>query len=208
MSTFKLYTLEGKSAGTVAKPSLFETPVNESLIHRYYIWVRTMLRNNLAHTKTRGEVSGGGKKPWKQKGTGRARSGSTRNPIWRHGGTIFGPRTSQTFATRMPRGERRKALFSALASKANSVIVLETPRTGAKTKESVALFKALNISGKKVLEIHSEYEAAAFAASKNIPGVVSKTVSHANIIDILHADVLLFTKDSLEAFDKHFNPAV
>lgn len=208
MSTFNLYSLEGKKTGTVPKPALFDTPINQSLIHRYFIWVRTMLRNNLAHTKTRGEVSGGGRKPWKQKGTGRARTGSNRNPIWRHGGTIFGPRNTQTFATRMPRGERRKALFSALASRADSVFVLETARTATKTKDSVALFKALEISGKKVLELHTSYDAAAFKASSNIPGVVSKTISHANVIDILHADVLLFTKESLEAFEQHFNPAL
>ncbi|CAN5185599.1 50S ribosomal protein L4 [soil metagenome] len=208
MSTFNLYSLEGKKTGTVAKPALFETPLNASLIHRYVLWVRTMVRSNLAHTKTRGEVAGGGRKPHKQKGTGRARSGSIRNPIWRHGGTIFGPRTSQTFATRMNRGERQKALFSALASKSEGVIVLESARTGAKTKDSVALFKALEITGKKVLEIHATYDAPAFKVSSNIPGVVSKSISHANVIDILHADVLLFTKDSLEAFEQHFNPAV
>jgi large subunit ribosomal protein L4 len=208
MSTFNLYNLEGVKTGTVAKPALFETPVNQSLIHRYFVWVRSVLRNNLAHTKTRGEVSGGGRKPWKQKGTGRARSGSNRNPIWRHGGTIFGPLNTQTFATRMPRAERRKALFSALASKADHVVVLESPRQAGKTKEAVALFKTLKIDGKKVLELHASFDAQNFKASANIPGVVAKTISHANVIDILHADVLLFSKESLEALDTHFNPAL
>jgi large subunit ribosomal protein L4 len=108
----------------------------------------------------------------------------------------------------MNRGERQKALFSALASKSEGVIVLESARTGSKTKESVALFKTLEITGKKVLELHASYDAPAFKTSSNIPGVVSKTISHANVIDILHADVLLFTKDSLEAFEQHFNPTV
>ena len=206
MNTFTIYSTDGQKVGTVNRPALFETPVDKNLIHRYFLWVRTMMRNTLAHTKTRGEVSGGGKKPWKQKGTGRARSGSIRNPIWRHGGTIFGPRKEQTYETRMPRGERRKAMFSVLSSKAENVIILDKlPEAGVKTKEFKAMLAALGATDKtKVLQIHPSYDAAAFNVGRNIPGFLARTVSHTNVIDLLNADMLLMTKDALVALEQHF----
>lgn len=209
MSTFTLYNLEGKEAGTIERPSFFSVPVNEKLIHRYFLWVRTMLRDSVAHTKTRGEVSGGGKKPWKQKGTGRARVGSTRNPVWRHGGIAFGPRNERTFATRMPRAERRKALFSALSSKADNVLVLEAALTGKpSSKQFSALLKALNVDGKKVLHLAPAYDALSFNAARNLSKVTVRSVSRLNIVDVLNHDVLLLSKDSLAALEQHFTPSV
>ncbi|MBU6389038.1 50S ribosomal protein L4, partial [Patescibacteria group bacterium] len=127
MATFSVYNLKGEKVGTVDQPKMFSVAVDEKLIHRYLTWARSMIRSTIAHTKTRGEVSGGGKKPWRQKGTGRARVGSTRSPLWRKGGTVFGPLKEQNWATRMPRSERRKALFSAFSAKAaeDQVIILE-----------------------------------------------------------------------------------
>jgi large subunit ribosomal protein L4 len=209
MPTFDVYNLEGKVVGTVDRPSLFETPVDEKLIHRYFVWVRTMLRDTLAHTKTRGDVSGGGKKPWKQKGTGRARVGSSRSPIWRKGGIVFGPRKEQTFATRMPRSERRKALFSALSAKAtaNSIIVLENwSMEVPKTKTVVELLtKFPTITQKtKVLHVHGYFEPTLFASTSNLQAVSSRTVQNMNMIDIMNHDVLLLTKESMEHLEQHF----
>jgi large subunit ribosomal protein L4 len=211
MPTFDLYNSKGEKIGTVEQPAFFQTEVDEKLIHRYFVWVRSLLRHTVAHTKTRGQVSGGGKKPWKQKGTGRARSGSSRNPIWRHGGTVFGPNKDQTFATRMPRQERRKAFFGALSAKAiiNNVLVLdswtiETP----KTKDALKLLAALPLADKKILHIQPEYNHGVFASLRNIPGVTCTTVQELNVIDVLNHDVLLLTKDTVQALEKHFTPAV
>lgn len=208
MPSFTLYNTSGKAVGTVEQPALFQEPVNQPLIHRYFVWVRSMLRPTLAHTLTRGEVSGGGKKPWKQKGTGRARVGSSRSPIWRHGGIIFGPRNTQNWETRMPRTERRKAMFSALASKAQSesIIVLdEWTLEAPKTKEAVQLLANFpQTAGKKVLHLSTAFDKNLFASTRNLPGFDSKTVQSANIIDLLNHDLLLLTKDSLEQLEKHF----
>jgi large subunit ribosomal protein L4 len=210
MPTFTLYNTDGKAVGTVEQPVLFQEPVNKPLIHRYFLWVRTMLRPTLAHTKTRGEISGGGKKPWKQKGTGRARIGSTRAPHWRHGGVVFGPRNTQNWETRMPRSERRKAMFSALASKAESIIVLDEWNLDApKTKAVTAMLANFpQATDKKVLHLHGTYEHNLFAATRNLPKVASKTIQSANIIDLLNSDVLVLTKESLEQLEKHFTSAL
>jgi large subunit ribosomal protein L4 len=212
MATFPLYTTEGTQAGTVERPTFFDVPADANLIHRYFMWVRSLLRNPVAHTKNRGEISGGGKKPWKQKGTGRARVGSSRNPVWRHGGTVFGPRSEQTFAIRMPRSERRKALFSALASKAenNAVIVLESPLATTPSVKAVnELLAKLPIeAGKKILHVEAEYNPVAFNAARNLPHVNTRTISRLNIIDVLHSDVLLLDKETLSKLEQHFTPAV
>lgn len=212
MNTFTIYTTDGKEAGKMDIPSLFQTPVDEKLIHRYVTWVRSTLRSTIAHTKTRGDVSGGGKKPWRQKGTGRARSGSNRNPIWRHGGTIFGPLKVQTFATRMPRQERRKAFMGALSAKAasNNVIVVDALTLDApKTRTMVNVFSHFpTTASKKVLHIHPAEEAAVFLSTRNIPGVDSKTVAELNVLDVLNHDVLFMTKEAVAALEQHFTPTV
>ena len=211
MASFDLYNTEGKVVGTVDQPLLFQAPIDEKLIHRYFIWVRSMLRPTLGNTKTRGEVSGGGKKPWKQKGTGRARVGSSRSPIWRKGGIVFGPLKEQNWATRMPRSERRKAFFSALSAKAasNNVIVLdswsmETP----KTKEVIALLGSLPINDRKVLHVHESYDTALFRSTHNLQKVTSTTVQNMSIIDVMNHDVILLTKDGLTGLEQHFTAAV
>jgi len=209
MPTFDLYNVDGKVVGSVEQPVIFQTPVDEKLIHRYYVWVRTMLRPTLAHTKTRGDVSGGGRKPWRQKGTGRARVGSSRSPIWRTGGIVFGPRSNENFETRMPRSERRKAFFSALASKAtaNQVVILEewkieTPSTKSVVKTIANLKPAAE--AKKVLHIHADFDKMLFASTNNLPTVSSKTVQNLNILDIMNHDVVIMTKDSLTSLEQHF----
>jgi large subunit ribosomal protein L4 len=208
---FTLYSIEGKEVGSVPRPELFDTPVNQKLIHRYFIWVGTMLRNTLAHTKTRGEVRGGGKKPYKQKGTGRARTGSIRNPIWRTGGTVFGPRKEQTYATRMPRGERRLAMFSALSAKANidGIRILDAWAPAApSTKAGIQLLQNLQIADKKVLYVATEYSLATFKSVSNIPKVSAVTLSNLNIIELLNHDVLVMDQESLAALERHFTPTV
>lgn len=210
MSNFNIYNLQGEKVGTVAQPSVFSCPVDQKLIHRYYTWLQTILRNSIAHTKTRGDVAGGGKKPWKQKGTGRARVGSTRSPIWRHGGVTFGPRNTQTYAIRMPRGERRKALLSALSSKTEQTFVLQDGLADIKkTKQFIDLMTNLKIeTGKSVLMLESKYDRDHFSLTNNLPKVETKTVSRLNLIDLLNADVLLLSQTTLTDLEKQFTPEV
>jgi large subunit ribosomal protein L4 len=208
MSDFKVYKIDGSEAGKLAMPAMFQVPVDEKLIHRYVTWVQSMLRSSIANTKTRGEVSGGGKKPWKQKGTGRARSGSNRNPIWRHGGTIFGPLAERNFETRMPRGERRKAFMSALSAKAEAkqVVVLDDLTLAApKTREMVAILDKLPV-GKKVLHIAGATNLPVFASTRNLPRINSTTVAELNVLDVMNHDTLLLTKADVAALEQHFTP--
>ena len=209
MATFTLYNTQGETVGTVEQPDIFQVPVDTQLIHRYFIWVRSMLRPSIAHTKTRGEVSGGGRKPWKQKGTGRARIGSIRAPHWRHGGVVFGPTPERNWETRMPRGERRKALLGALSAKAQAdqVIVLDSWTMDApKTKEAVALLKAIApLQNQKVLHIHGTFDQTLFASTRNLPSLTSKTVQAFNVIDLLNADRLLMTRESLDLLNAQFS---
>ena len=203
------YNQKGQEAGKLDIPeSLFGLPWNADLVYQVVLAMRSNERDPIAHTKTRGEVRGGGKKPWRQKGTGRARVGSSRSPIWRTGGVVFGPRKEQTWATRMPRTERRKALFSALSSKAlnEQVIILEDwIMTTPKTKEVVALVGKLPIDQRqKVLHIHGSYDPILFSSTNNLTKVTSKTVQNMNILDIMNNDILLLTKESLNSLEAHF----
>lgn len=208
MATFDVYNTEGKKIGTIERPVLFETPIDVKLIQRYVTWVRSMLRPTLAHTKTRGDVSGGGKKPWRQKGTGRARVGSSRSPIWRKGGIVFGPNKDQNWATRMPRGERRKAFFSTLADKAEhgQILILddwnmETP----KTKEVLATLTKLPIPAEsRVLHVSASLNPTVFASTRNLKNIDSCTVQNLNVLDVLNHDVVLMTKESITRLDDHF----
>ncbi len=207
--TFPLYDAQGVKQGTVDAPALFQIEVNRSLIHRYVIWVQELLRRSTAHTKTRGEVSGGGKKPWKQKGTGRARVGSTRNPVWRTGGIAHGPRAERTYEPRMPRQERRKAFFSALSSRATEVSVLQAwPMTAPKTKDAEKVIEALKLSNRRVLHIIPAHEQVVERSLSNISNVTTKTVADLNVLDVLHSESILITPEGLAHLEQHFTPTV
>lgn len=212
MSVFKVYNYKGEAVGEVEQPGLFQVPVNQELIHRYVLWVRNAIRNTLSNTKTRGEISGGGKKPWKQKGTGRARVGSSRSPIWRKGGTVFGPLSARNWHTRMPRNERRQALMSLLSDKAisNQVVIVDSyPIESPKTKDMIAMIADLPIEqNAKVLHIHSEFEPVVFKSFANLPKLQSKTVSYTNALDILNNDYILMNKESLAELERHFNASL
>jgi large subunit ribosomal protein L4 len=204
-----VYNCEGSAVEEITLPAVFELPVNRMLLHRYVTWVRSVIRPTISNTKTRGEVSGGGRKPWRQKGTGRARTGSTRSPIWRKGGTVFGPLTARNWATRLPRTERRKAFLTAFSAKAhdNQLVVLDTlPIDQPRTKDFLGILdKVTPLQGKKVLHLHPTYEDTIFKATHNIPTVTSKTLSYVNVLDVLNHDVLLVTKDTLGQLERRFS---
>ncbi len=168
-------------------------------------------RKGLAHTKTRAEVSGGGRKPWQQKGTGRARAGSTRSPIWRHGGVTFGPRSNRNWELKINKKAKTKALFMSLSDKAKDgkLIVIDSIKLDPiKTKEFVKLMQGLNDKvqklGKKQLFLMPKKHDDLVRASRNIPSVMPALASSLNIVDVMSADNLVVLKDALAVIEKTY----
>ena len=158
------------------------------------------MRQATAKTLTRAEVSGGGKKPRRQKGTGRARAGSTRSPLWRHGGTVFGPRGNQNFKLSMNKKAHALALKSALTLKAQSkdIIVLENVDVNeVKTKTVVALLANVKAKTKSLVVVDKDSDAFVLSA-RNIPGVITVEANNLSVYDILNADSFVFTSASIK----------
>ena len=193
-----LYDREGKESGQVELPSVFNAPVNEAVLHQAVLRQLANDRQGTAETKTRGQVSGGGKKPWKQKGTGHARQGSTRAPQWRHGGTVFGPHP-RTYEQKMPRKQRRLALRSALSAKSQEdavrvveAIALEAP----KTRVLANLFDQLG-AGARTLFVISEHDLLLEKSTRNLAGVKTILAQNLNPSDVLAADTIVFARSAL-----------
>ncbi|MBP8932982.1 MAG: 50S ribosomal protein L4 [Candidatus Atribacteria bacterium] len=177
---------------------LFQREINSHLI---YLSVKGYLDNQRqgnAKTKTRGEVSGGGKKPWRQKGTGRARQGSNRSPIWRHGGVVFGPRP-RSYNHHLPKNEKRLALISAIADKLKNdavIIIDQLNINNPKTKEAVEFLNRLNVAG-NVLIVVAEKNPVTLRAFNNLPLVKLVSSNELNTFSIVKSDRLIFEKDVL-----------
>ncbi len=195
----KLLNIQGKEQGTVNLPeALFGKKPNPTFLHEVVTAFLANQRSGTADVKTRGEVSGTGKKPWKQKGTGRARHGSMRSPIWRHGGVAFGP-TPRSFRQDLPVAKRRLALAQALTAKLNSdsVVVLESfELKEPKTKAVAQVLKTLD-AGKKPL-IVSLTDATLEKAGRNIAGVTQMVPADLNAYVVLNCSKIIFTKEALE----------
>ena len=165
-------------------------------------------RKGLANTKTRGEVSGGGKKPWKQKGTGRARVGSTRSPIWRHGGITFGPTSDRNWSLKINKKAKTKALFMSLSDKVTDgklIIVDGMDIENAKTKNFVQIMTSFEGKlGKKQLLVMPKKQDSIVRASRNIPHLESTVATSLNVTDILKADTMVILKESLAVIEKTY----
>ncbi len=182
--------------------SVFGKPVLGPLLHEVVRMQRASMRQGTAATKTRGFVSGGGKKPWKQKGTGRARAGSTRSPIWRGGGTTFGP-LPRRYGYTMPKKAYRAALLSALSEKAQEgrIVVLEAWGLGeAKTRAMAHLLKTLQITG-NILMIVPQLEDTLMRVTGNLPSVQLIEARSLNVYDLMWAGSLLTTRSGIEAVE-------
>ena len=179
---------------------LFDAVVNPALIHEIVTAQLSNRREGSAQAKTRAEVSGGGKKPYKQKGTGRARSGSIRNPLWKGGGVIFGPTGDQHFKVNIMKKKNRGAILSALATRKDGVVVLKELAT-TKTKEFVKLHKEV-AEGQKSLYIFPVLTENHILATRNVPGVKVCDYRNLNVYDILEATKLVFVGNALELADK------
>ncbi|MDO4813790.1 MAG: 50S ribosomal protein L4 [Gemella sp.] len=200
MTQLDLFKQDGTKVGVVeANDAVFGIEPNQHVLFQAVTLQRASLRQGTHKTKGRSEVSGGGRKPWRQKGTGRARHGSIRSPQWRGGGVVFGP-TPRDYGFKMPRKMRRLALRSALSSKvaANEVFALETLSFDSiKTKNFKNMLSSLSLD-KKVLFVVSEYEENALLSGRNIPGVTIVESTGLNVVDILGHNKVVFTKDAVE----------
>ena len=183
--------------------SIFGVEMNAGLVHQAVVMQLASQRLGTHATKTRGMVRGGGRKPWKQKGTGRARSGSTRSPIWVGGGTVFGP-SPRSYAFSMPRKQRRLAIMCALSDKVanGEFVVLDSINFEApKTKEAVKMLQNFGVD-KKALIITADYAENVEKSSRNIPGVKAINTTGLNVFDILNADKLFITKDAIARIEE------
>ncbi len=191
----------------VLSEAVFGVPVKGHLLHEAVRWQRARQRRGTASTKGRSEVSGGGRKPWRQKGTGRARAGSNRSPLWRHGGISHGPKP-RDWSFRFPKALRRDALRTALSAKiaAREVRILEDltmDRPSTKTFQS--LLKGLGITG-KVLVVTSQREEAVEKSARNLPRVKVLLAQGVNVSDVLNADAILFTREALVKVEEALTP--
>lgn len=189
----------GKSLKEISVPAeVFSAPVKEHLLWEAVRNHRANQRRGTAATKTRSAVSGGGRKPWRQKGTGRARAGSNRSPLWRGGGTTFGPQP-RDYSYRMPRKAKRAALKSALAMKLadKQLLVMDSLEfTEPKTKQAVGLLKKLELTSALVVDSHENRNLV--LAMRNIPRVKTVDFNQLNVYDVLNYKGLVFSK---RAFD-------
>ncbi len=207
MANLKVIDQKGKDAGEVTlKDEVFGIEPNESVVFDAIIRQRAGKRQGTSKVKNRSAVRGGGKKPWKQKGTGRARQGSIRSPQWRGGGVVFGP-TPRSYAYSMPRKQRRLAIKSVLSQKLidQDLIVLDqltlsTP----KTKEFKSILDSLNIEG-KVLVVSEDKNVQ--LSARNLPKVKVITINGLNVEDVVNYDKLILTKDAIEKIEENVEGA-
>jgi len=207
-----LYNQKAESVGEVdLSPKIFEVkPSLHLLAEATRIQQRNSRKGN-SNTKTRGEVSGGGKKPWKQKGTGRARVGSIRSPIWRHGGVTFGPTSARNWELKMNKKAKSKALFMSLSDKVkagNFLVVENVHLDPVKTKEFVkiveAFKKSINNLGKNLMLVIPKSDKNLIRVSRNLSKVKTVLASSLNVVDVMTSDSMLVLKESLPVIEKTY----
>ena len=178
------------------------TVENHELVKLAYDAYLANSRSSHAKTLKRGEVRGGGKKPWKQKGTGRARFGSTRNPIWRHGGVAFGRTGNENFTKRLTKASKQLAVRQALSMKnaEKAVFVLDKAvKLTGKTKDAVKVLKDMKLEGKNVRAVAAEKTPEVLRSTNNLPNVKLVRATYLNVFDIMNADAIVFSEGALEA---------
>ena len=178
------------------------TVENHELVKLAYDAYLANSRSSHAKTLKRGEVRGGGKKPWRQKGTGRARFGSTRNPIWRHGGVAFGRTGEENFTKKLAKSSKRLAVRQALSMKNadKAVFVLDKDvKLAGKTKDAVKILKDMKLDGKNVLAVAAEKTPEVLRSTNNLPNVKLVRATYLNVFDIMNADAIVFSEAALKA---------
>ena len=210
----KVYNQAGKAVGVYDLPDrIFSVDVNSDVIHRALTAHMANCRQPLAHTKTRSEVRGGGAKPWKQKGTGRARHGSIRSPIWIGGGVTFGPRNDKNFKLKINKKEKQKALFMALSSKVrdSEIVIVDSlefiePKTKSMKEVLENIFSSAFQSDrvKKTLVVVSKNNSNVTLSTRNIPIAMVTQADSLNIYDVLTYKYLIIPKDAISVIDQTY----
>jgi large subunit ribosomal protein L4 len=196
------YSKAGIKKGEIAlAKAVFGVEANADQLKDAYNRFLSNVRTNNAKVLTRGDVSGGGKKPWRQKGTGRARFGSSRNPIWRHGGVAFGPTGEENYTKNMPKSMVRSSIKQALSLKSSSIKVVESYSvTEYKTKRVIEILDKIGAEG-SVLVVANKLDAKFIASARNIAGVKMLSVRQLNVAAILDADVIVIDTDGLKELE-------
>ena len=206
MATANCYEHDGREAGTVDLPaSLFASEVNEAVVHQAVVAYLANQRQGTAQTKERSDVRGGGAKPYRQKGTGRARAGTIRSPIWRGGGTVFGPHPRK-YTQSLPRKMRRLALCSSLTTRAANgdvLVVKELKFDEPKTKQFAGILKNMNVEGKTLVVLEGA-NVATIKSARNIPGVRVTLADMVTTYDVVWADKIVVTSDAVKKMEEVF----
>jgi large subunit ribosomal protein L4 len=204
MAKAALYNVEGKRSGDAdLRDDIFAVPINDDVLHQAIVRHMANQRGGTAAAKTRGDVRGGGRKPWRQKGTGRARVGSIRSPLWRGGGIVFGPRP-RSYKQSMPRKMRRLALksaLSALAGEGGLIVIEELQLPAPRTKEAVKLLESLEAAG-NILLVSEKEQPDLLLATRNIPGVNFKLADRLCVYDVLAADKVIMTSMAVSKIEE------
>jgi len=206
MPKVALYNISGAQVGEVElSDAVFGITPNAHVVHQAVVMQQASMRAGTHKTKGRSEVSGGGRKPWRQKGTGRARQGSIRAPQWRGGGTVFGPQP-RSYAYKLPKKVRRLAMRSVLSAKVadNELIVLDQLAFDApKTKRFAEVLKNLKVE-RKALVVAAEIDENVALSARNIPGVKYISADGINVLDVIGHDKLIMTKDAVQKVEEVF----
>ncbi|KQL41433.1 50S ribosomal protein L4 [Gottfriedia sp. NPDC057991] len=204
MPKVTMFNQTGAQVGEIElADAVFGIAPNEHALFDAVMMQRASLRQGTHKVKTRSEVRGGGRKPWRQKGTGRARQGSIRSPQWRGGGIVFGP-APRSYSYKLPKKVRRLAIKSALSTKVleQSMLVLEDLALNApKTKDMVTVLTGLSVA-KKVLIVTADLNENVALSARNIPGITVLAANEVNVIDVLHHDTLIMTKAAVEKVEE------
>ena len=205
----KIYDNQGKESGTLVLPEkVFGFPRNDELVRQVYLSEKANARKVLAHTKDRSEVSGGGKKPWQQKGTGRARHGSSRSPIWVGGGISHGPRKDRNYAEKINKKAKRKAIFTILSQKLKDGEIffmddLSLPK--AKTKDAKEILRNMPLGNSSVLVVLSRKDEPTWRALRNLKNVSVKEARNLNASDMLSNKFLIILEDASRVLEETFS---
>jgi large subunit ribosomal protein L4 len=208
-----VYSQKGEKRGQTRLPKeVFGKDFKPDLIHQVLVCMQSNKRQGTAHTKDRGEVRGGGKKPWRQKGTGRARHGSTRSPIWIGGGVTFGPRNERNYKKIIPKNIRRAALFSVLSAKAKDNEILIVDDLKIEEPKTKTIYNLLNNLLKKItkedlkslLIVFPKKDEKILKAAENIPGIEIIEARNLNVLDLLSFKHLILLKDSIKVIKDTF----
>ncbi len=206
MKNISVLNIKGEKVKEITlNETVFGIEPNDAVLYDAITLSRNNSRQASANTKTRSEVSGGGKKPWRQKGTGRARQGSTRAPHWYHGGVVFGPTPDRNYTKKMNKKERRLALKSALSYKLidSEMIVLDAMKLeSGKTKEAIQVLTNLKVNNEKTLIVVNELDENLVLATRNLANVILLETDEINTLDVVSADRLVITEDAVKKIEE------